>query len=416
LKGNIKIIFIFLLCLILAVNLNERVYGDEFVEDEFASEVVIESVNVDESEELKPPRIEAKAAIVIDADTGRVLYEKDAYSRRAIASTTKIMTAIVAIENGNLDDKVKVSIRAASIWGSTIKLKPGEELTLKELLYGMMLRSGNDAALAVAEHVGGTVENFVKMMNDKARELGLKNTAFKTPHGLDVEGHYSTAYELAMLTRYALQNPVFAQIVATKSTTITNRSLYTTNEMLSLYPGADGVKTGYTGKAGRCLVTSATRDGFKIISVVLNCSSRSKRAESSKTILDYAFNNYKPYELLRANQELGRVKVYKGKKDSVPVVAVESIKMPLSREEKEKLRTELTLGETIKAPVYKGVEVGKIEFFVDGKLIGRSAVKTAEAVPEKSYGDYFREILDMWFKLARLNLSGVFAKSLNIMQ
>lgn len=135
------------------------------------------------------------------------------------------------------------------------------------------------------------------MMNDKARELGLKNTAFKTPHGLDVEGHYSTAYELAMLTRYALQNPVFAQIVATKSTTITNRSLYTTNEMLSLYPGADGVKTGYTGKAGRCLVTSATRDGFKIISVVLNCSSRSKRAESSKTILDYAFNNYKPYEL-----------------------------------------------------------------------------------------------------------------------
>jgi len=211
--------------------LNERVYGDEFVEDEFASEVVIESVNVDESEELKPPRIEAKAAIVIDADTGRVLYEKDAYSRRAIASTTKIMTAIVAIENGNLDDKVKVSSRAASIWGSTIKLKPGEELTLKELLYGMMLRSGNDAALAVAEH-GGTVENFVKMMNDKARELGLKNTAFKTPHGLDVEGHYSTAYELAMLTRYALQNPVFAQIVATKSTTITNRSLYTTNEML----------------------------------------------------------------------------------------------------------------------------------------------------------------------------------------
>jgi len=405
LEKNIKGILTLFLCLILAVNLSVRVYGDEFVEQEFSEEDFVLEVSgkpVDGDEESKPPKIEAGAAIVIDADTGRVLYEKDAYSRRAIASTTKIMTAIVAIENGNLDDKVKVSSRAASIWGSTIKLKPGEELTLRELLYGMMLKSGNDAALAVAEHVGGTVENFVKMMNDKAKELGLKNTSFKTPHGLDAEGHYSTPYELAMITRYALQNPIFAEIVATKSATITNRSLYTTNEMLSLYPGADGVKTGYTGKAGRCLVTSATRDGFRIISVVLNCASRNKRAESSKAILDYAFNNYRPYELLKANQELGQVNVYRGKKSSVPVVAVESIKLPLSKEEKAKLKTELTLDELINAPVYKGVEVGKIEFFVDGKLIGRSAVKTADVVPEKKYGDYFRDVLDIWFKLARL--------------
>lgn len=392
-------------CCIFAINLNGMAYGDEFVEDEFNEDEFVLEVDakpVDGHDESKPPKIEAGAAIVIDADTGRVLYEKDAYSRRAIASTTKIMTAIVALENGNLNDKVKVSKKAASIWGSTIKLKEGEELTLRELLYGMMLKSGNDAALAVAEHVGGTVENFVKMMNDKAKELGLKDTAFKTPHGLDVEGHYSTPYELAMMTRYALRNPIFAEMVATKSTTITNRSLYTTNEMLSLYPGADGVKTGYTGKAGRCLVTSATRDGFKIISVVLNCASRNKRAESSKAILDYAFNNYRPYELLRANQELGQVSVYKGKKSSVSVVAVESIKLPLSKEEKAKLRTELTLEDTINAPVYKGVEVGKIEFLVDGKLIARSAVKTAEVVPDKKYGDYFRDVLDIWFKLARL--------------
>jgi len=399
LKRNTRRILIFLFCCIFAISLNGRVYADEFIEDELISEFVINTVNG--GEELKPPKIEAGAAIVIDAETGRVLYEKDAYSRRAIASTTKIMTGIVAIENGNLDDKVKVSKRAASIWGSTIKLKAGEELTLRELLYGMMLKSGNDAALAVAEHIGGTVENFVAMMNAKAKELGLKDTSFKTPHGLDVEGHYSTPYELAMITRYALQNPVFAEMVSTKNMTITNRSLYTTNEMLSLYPGADGVKTGYTGKAGRCLVTSATRDGFQIISVVLNCASRNKRAESSKAILDYAFNNYRPYELLKANQELGQVSVYKGKKSSVSVVAVEGIRLPLSKEEKENLETELTLYDSINAPVYKGVEVGKIEFIANGKLIARSAVKTAEVVPEKKYGDYFRDVLDIWFKLAK---------------
>lgn len=395
-----KRILIFLLCCIFAISLNGRVYADEFIEDEPISEVVTQAA--DGNETSKPPKIEAGAAIVIDAKTGRVLYEKDAYSRRAIASTTKIMTAIVAIENGNLNDKVTVSKRAASIWGSTIKLKAGEELTLRELLYGLMLKSGNDAALAVAEHIGGTVENFVEMMNVKARELGLKDTSFKTPHGLDANGHYSTPYELAMIARYALQNPVFAKIVATKNTTITNRSLYTTNEMLSLYPGANGVKTGYTGKAGRCLVTSVTRDDFQIISVVLYCASRNKRAESSKTILDYAFNNYRPYELLSTSQELGQVNVKKGMKSSVSVVPVEGISMPLSKEEKESLKTELTLYESINAPVYKGVEVGKIEFIANGKLIARSAVKTAEVVPAKKYGDYFRDVLDIWFKLAML--------------
>lgn len=376
------------------------VYADDFDEDEPLTEVFTNQVS--DYTSVKPPKIEAGAAIVIDSESGRVLFEKNAYSRRAIASTTKIMTAIVAIENGNLNDRVKVSKRAASIWGSTIKLRAGEELTLKELLYGMMIKSGNDAAIAVAEHVGGSVENFIEMMNEKARSLGLKNTAFKTPHGLDANGHYSTAYELALITQYALKNPVFSKIVGTQSTSITGRNLFSTNEMLSLYPGADGVKTGYTGKAGRCLVTSATRNNFRIISVVLFCSSRSKRAQSSKSILDYAFNNYKPYELLKSNQKLGMVNVKKGKKACASVASIEGIKMPLTAEEKENLKTEINLYESISAPVYEGVEVGTIKFFVNGKQIAQSAIKTAENIPAKTYTDYYKDVLDIWFKLIKL--------------
>lgn len=392
-------IMVFILCLLLVPDMSQTLYADEFIEEEALTELYTAEANG--SKDNKLPQIEAGAAIVIDADSGRILYEKDAYSKRPIASTTKIMTAIVALENGNLDDRVKVSKRAASIWGSTIKLREGEELTLRELMYGMMLKSGNDAALAIAEHIGGTVENFVKMMNDKAKELGLRNTCFKTPHGLDVEGHYSTAYELALLTKYALKNPEFSKIVSTKSISITNRELYTTNEMLSLYPGADGVKTGYTGKAGRCLVTSAQRDGFRLISVVLFCSSRTKRAESSKKILDYAFNNYKPYELLKPNQKLGTVYVKRGLKNSATVVSVDGIKLPLSKEEKETLKSEIILNNTINSPVYKGVEVGTIRLFVNGKLIAQSDIKTAESVPAKTYRHYFFDVMDIWFKLVR---------------
>lgn len=401
LKRNvvIKRILVFVFCLLLVLDLSRVLYADDFIEDEAVTE--LDTTEVRECTGSKLPQIEAGAAIVIDADSGRVLYEKDAYSRRAIASTTKIMTAILALENGNLDDKVKVSKRASSIWGSTIKLRQGEELTLRELMYGMMVKSGNDAALAVAEHIGGSVENFVKMMNDKAKELGLENTSFKTPHGLDANGHYSTAYELALLTQYALKNPVFSKIVSTQSTSITNRSLFSTNEMLSLYPGADGVKTGYTGKAGRCLVTSAKRDGFRIISVVLFCSSRTKRAESSKRILDYAFNNYKPYELLKPNQELGAVNVKRGLKNRALVVSVDGIKVPLSVEEKESLKTEVLINDSINSPVYKGVEVGKIRFFVNGKLLAQSDIKTAEGVSAKTYRHYFSDVMNVWFKLVK---------------
>lgn len=388
-----------LLCILILVQQFMYVKGDEFDEKEPLKEVI--NIETDTYSGAEPPEISAGAAVVLDTVSGRILYEKNAHTRKAMASTTKIMTAIVAIENGNLDDRVKVSRRAASIGGSVINLKAGEELTLKELLYGMLIKSGNDAAIAVAEHVGGSVEDFVEMMNKKAKELGLKDTAFKNPHGLDATGHYSTAYELAKITRYALKNPVFSEMAATQSIHITNRDLYTTNEMLSLYPGADGVKTGYTGKAGRCLVTSATKEGWRIISVVLNCPSRSARAQSSKDILDFAFSNYKIYSLAKAGETGGSVNVYRGKKDKVPAIIMNDIKIPLTLAEKEKLKKTVYLKKTVNAPVFEDVEVGEIQFSIDGKLIAKTGLKTGDEVPSKKYNDYFGEILNVWFSLIK---------------
>jgi D-alanyl-D-alanine carboxypeptidase (penicillin-binding protein 5/6) len=241
----------------------------------------------------KPPALNAMAAVLIEESSGRVLYSKNATKKRSIASTTKIMTALVALENGELENVVTVSKRAASIGGSTIGLRTGDKYTLKEMLHALLMISANDAAIAIAEHVGGTVENFAAMMNKRAVSLGAVNSNFVTPHGLDRENQYSTAYDVALITREALKNPVFAKIVSTTSSSIPGHNLYNTNELLGSYRGVDGVKTGYTGKAGRCLVTTAKRDGMRLISVVLGSPTRNARAEASRKLLDYGFENFR---------------------------------------------------------------------------------------------------------------------------
>ncbi len=247
------------------------------------------------------PSIFAKSAIVIDQETGRVLYEKNSHEKLPMASTTKIMTLLVALEKGNLKDIVTVSKRAASVGGSSIWLSPGEKIDMESLLYGLMLNSGNDAATAIAEHIGGSVENFAKIMNEKAKEIGAYDTHFVTPSGLDIgiDDHYTTAYDLALITRYAFRYPKFAEIVSTKEKTIPwegkewDRYLRNKNKLLWIYEGADGVKTGFTNKAGRCLVSSATREGRRFIAVVLNSP---PMWEDSIKILDYAFSKYKLIE------------------------------------------------------------------------------------------------------------------------
>jgi hypothetical protein len=241
-----------------------------------------------------PPLPTGESAVVIDAESGAVLYAKNAHAHLPEASITKIMTAIVAIENGQLSDRFKVDVDSNALAASTestiMGLMPGDEVSLETLLYGLMLPSGNDAAIAIAKHVGGSEQNFVQMMNDKALAMGLHDTQFKNPHGLDVSGHYSSAYDLAVMARYGMANPTFYSVVSARHWTGDGFDLWNLNKLLPVYAGADGVKPGFTDNAGRCLVGSAVRDNHRVI--VVDLRSQDPTSES-RALLDYAFNGFR---------------------------------------------------------------------------------------------------------------------------
>lgn len=355
-----------------------------------------------------PPAINAMAAVVMEESSGRILYEKNALQKRSVASTTKIMTALVAMENANLDETVEVSQKAASIGGSEMGLKIGDKYTLKELLYAMLIISANDAAVAVAEHVGGSVKNFADMMNKRARSIGAVNSNFVTPHGLDCADQYSTAYDMALITREALKKPLFAEIVSTSSSYIPGHSLFNTNELLGVYPGLDGVKTGYTGKAGRCLVTTAKKNGMRIIAVVLGSPTRNARAYASREILDYAFENYRLYRILDSGDIMACVPVYRGISERVNLIADEAVILPLKEEEKGRLQVRKVAPEMLRAPVYAGSETGYVEYRLDGEVVGRSALAAADNVRKKVYLDYLGSIFVAWSKMMK---EGIFANA-----
>lgn len=241
-----------------------------------------------------PPLPTGESAVMLDADSGAVLYAKNPHSHLPEASTTKIMTAIVAIENGRLADRFTVDVDsnalAAATESTVMGLMPGQEVSLETLLYGLMLPSGNDAAIAIARHIAGSEQAYVKMMNDKAQAMGLRDTQFKNPHGLDVDGHYSSAYDLAVMARYGMANPTFSTVVSARHYVADGFDLWNLNKLLPVYPGADGVKPGFTDNAGRCLVGSAVRDNHRVIVVVLR--SQDPTSES-RDLLDYAFNGFR---------------------------------------------------------------------------------------------------------------------------
>ncbi|MDF2989046.1 MAG: D-alanyl-D-alanine carboxypeptidase [Eubacterium sp.] len=390
------------LVLIIVIILSNLLYTNKVSADDSNDDEPINGLIGQESIETtgnKIPKISAGAAIVLDTASGRVLYEKNAYTRRAIASTTKIMTAIVALENGNDEEDVLVSKRAAAIGGSTAHLKAGKTYKLKDLLYAMMLRSGNDAAIAVAEHIGGSVELFAEMMNRKAAEIGAINSNFVTPHGLDDPQHYSTPYDLALITQYALKNEKFCNIVGTKNSVFDGNNITNTNEMLSLYPGVDGVKTGYTGQAGRCLVTSATKNNWRIITVVLNCATRAVRAQNSKVLLDYTFGNYTNYEYLRKGQQLQEINVHKGLADKMAVYSDSDITIPLKQDEVDKVKIVYNLPKTLEAPVKSDTIVGSVDYILEGKVLATSDIKSLEKVGRKDFYYYFDSIFKTWARL-----------------
>jgi len=304
----------------------------------------------------------AKAAALIDVTSGRILWSSHGDEPMRIASLTKIMTAIVAIEHGRLSDKVEVSKRASGKEGSSIYLKIGEEMSLENMLYGLMLRSGNDAATAIAEHIGGSEEGFVFMMNQKAEMLGLHNSHFMNPHGLDAEGHYSSANDLAVLTAYALKNPIFRDIVKTKVKKAPNPndkwdySWLNKNKMLQMYEGADGVKTGYTKKALRCLVSSATRQGQQLVAVTLNDGTD---WVDHKHMLDYGFEHFPLKDMYQKGQGV----------QNYPYQVGKSFAYPFAEGEMEQVRTKLEV--TVRTSMeYTLGERGKLYIMLGTKQLG----------------------------------------------
>lgn len=341
------------------------------------------------------PKLGAQSAVLIDAKTGQILFEKDMQKKRAPASTTKILTAIIAVESGRLDDIVKVSPRAAATPGSSMHLFAGQCLSLRELVTGLMLRSGNDAAVAIAEHLAGSVEDFVNIMNHKAQLIGAYDSHFVNPHGLSKPGHYSTAFDLAWIARYALANPVFANIVSTKETNIEwldrkgrehDRNIRNTNRLLWMLEEADGVKTGTTSEAGPCLVSSATRANQKLIAVVLNAPSR---WYDSMKLLKYGFDSYDLYTYAEQGEILGTVKLSRGLRDLLEIGAATPAAIVVLTEDYDNVTVEVDLPDIIKAPVYEGQKVGEIVFYVNDKAVKTVDLVSTADVEEKTVSRMF---------------------------
>lgn len=323
-----------------------------------------------------PGSVSAKCAILVDAQTGRVLYEKNADERSLIASTTKIMTGLLVCEAGELDREISVPPEAAGVEGSSLYLKAGERITVRELLYGMMLRSGNDAAVALAIATAGSVEAFACRMNEKAQALGLSGTHFENPNGLDGEAHYSTARDLARLSVCAMQNETFRAVVSSKSFTEHGRSFTNHNKLLWRVEGADGVKTGYTKQAGRILVGSAVRDGRRLVCVTI-CDPDDWRDQQA--LFDYGFSAFSPQTLAREGEIVGRVPVVGGRLEHVSLVAAEDAAYPLAEGEQAELV--LHAPQLVFAPVLAG-QAGWLELRVDGVCVREVPVYYARAVEQ----------------------------------
>lgn len=342
--------------------------------------------------------VSAEYACVIDAGSGRILYEKNAHKTHSMASTTKIMTAYVALLNTSPDEIVTVSEKSAGVEGSSMYLKSGEKLPMHDLLYGLMLSSGNDAAVAIAEHAAKSVDGFCKLMNDAAKKIGANNTIFKNPNGLDAEGHYTTAYDLAKITRAALKNPDFLKIVQTKSCkltgsdTVPERYLTNHNKLLRMYPGCIGVKTGYTKKTGRCLVSAAEKDNMRVICVTLSAPDD---WNDHKNMLDYAFSNYSAVPLIKKDVPIKTVPVSFGDKEQAEIVPKENYYVLSGKNENlSDYKIEINLPENLRAPIAKEDCLGSLTISYSGEILKQIELTLQDDIlyikpPKPS----FREIL-----------------------
>lgn len=388
--------------------------NDEILEEIIPVNTLNEKVSLSTSGE---PIINARHAIIYDRNSKEAIYSKNISEKCKMASTTKIMTAIVVIENTNLTDLVEVSSKASSTGGSRLGLSKLDKITVEHLLYGLMLKSGNDAAVALAENTGGNVKNFVSMMNSKAKILGLLNTNFVTPHGLDNENHYTTALDLAILTDYALKNDIFSKIVKTKNYTVlinnNPKNISNTNELLGTFDGIYGVKTGFTNGANRCLVTACKRGNLDFICIVLGCDTKKDRTKDTIKLLSYAFNNFtlinlKDIAMNKFNtwktSHQNSFFINKGKSQILNLYLDENdipfSNIALENTKKEKIDYEISFNSYYKAPLKKNTQIGILALYIDGREYYSIKILNSNEIANKNTFDYtfyiFKNYIDFF--------------------
>ena len=394
-----KVLYVSIIFVFIFSNIHVSIADDE--NEEVTNEDLIEVTN----KPVEEPILNSRIAVVYERKSGNIIYGKQENKRSAMASTTKIMTAIILIENCDLEQVVTISAKAAGTGGSRLGLKKGDTIIMKDLLYGLMLKSGNDAAVAIAESVAGSVEEFANMMNKKAKEIGLSNTHYVTPHGLDNPEHYTTAYELAKLADYALKNEIFSKVVNTKSYTVTingyPKSISNTNELLGFLEGVNGVKTGFTNNAGRCLVTSVNRNGFEIITVVLQADTKKYRTSDSIKLINYVYENY---ELLNIKEIVddkfnkwcqinkNRIEINKSKNSNMELITsdLKNQIIPVKKSDIDKIDIKINCLFYFEAPVQDNTVIGTLKVMLDNQVIDVIEIKNINLIEKKDILDYIK--------------------------
>lgn len=356
------------------------------------------------------PVVGAQAAALIDGSTGRLLWGKNAEDSMVMASTTKIMTAIVVLENGDMEDVVTVSKNAAHQPEVHMDLREGEQWRVKDLLSAMMLRSYNDTAVALAEHVAGSVEAFCAQMTEKAAALGAVDTVFGTPNGLDshltMEEHHSTARDMAIITAYALKNPEFCRIVGQEAVNITEVNgkrqcdVSNADRFLREYEGAMGVKTGYTNKAGHCFVGAAERNGIRLVSTVLasgwGSTGKEKKWSDTKAIMDYGFATFSPFTVVSPGDNCGSVDMLHSNTTAVETYFSAGYDGLFSAVEQEKLEVRISLPETLEAPVYAGEQLGVGRVVLEDTVLAELPILAKDTAPAFTLSDWLRLLVNNW--------------------
>jgi serine-type D-Ala-D-Ala carboxypeptidase (penicillin-binding protein 5/6) len=352
---------------------------------------------------------DVKSAILMERDTGKVLYEKNANEELPPASMTKIMTMLLimeAVDQGKLswNEKIRTSEYAASMGGSQIFLEPGEEMTTKEMLRGIAIGSGNDAAVAMAERIAGSEQAFVEKMNEKAKELGLKHTHFENTTGLPVKGHYSTAYDMAIMAKELLKYEDITKFTGMYEAYLRENTdkkfwLVNTNKLVRFYPGVDGLKTGFTSEAKYCLTATASKDGMRVIAVVFGAPTSKERNAQVTKMLDYAYSQYQTHPIFKRNQAVGKAKVSKGKDKKVEALTSEHLSLLTKKGEKtDGVQQKVIMQKDLKAPIHKGDKVGTLKLIQDGKVVLESPLVASKNVDEAGWWTLYKRAFGMFTK------------------